>query len=164
MMESHPHSLTSIDVQELESFVLQALKHQHLRDNIISELCERAGWDWKQAQCFLEKVYADHRSELAPRENRLAFLIGLSTLIEGLIVFALGSFGILWLFFFNPRGGQLTIPAIDGQFLLRLVMLISIAPAYFIFFFIVAVTGIGIMAKGVVGIILTLGYSFRRQS
>jgi hypothetical protein len=163
-MESQTQPLTSIEVRELESFVLEELKNHHIRDNIIAKLCERADWDWKQAECFLEKVYADHRSELAPHENRLAILVGLTTIFDGLGVFALGSLGILWWFYFNPRGGRFTIPAIDGQFILRLVMMLSIAPAYFIFFFIVAVTGIGIMARGVIGIILALGYSFRRQS
>ncbi|MBI5295815.1 MAG: hypothetical protein HY869_10090 [Chloroflexi bacterium] len=164
MMESQTQPLSSIEVQELELFVLEELKRQHLRDNIISALCKRANWDWKQAQYFLEKVYTDHHSELAPRENRLAFLVGFTTILDGLGVLALGSLGLLWYFFFNPRGGQPTIPVLDGQFILHLVMLLSIAPAYFMFFFIVAVTGIGIITRGVIGIILALGCSFRRQS
>ena len=156
-MASHIQPPASIDIEDLESFALHELGHQNLKDNIILGLCQRTDWDWEQARHFLDKVYADNHAELAAQERRLATLLNFILITDGLVVFVIGSLGILWLFFYNPRSGQFLIPSVDYPIVPTVLMALAIAPVYFGFFFIIASIGIGMMAKGILGIIRTIG-------
>ncbi|MEW6401428.1 MAG: hypothetical protein AB1649_06480, partial [Chloroflexota bacterium] len=125
----------------------------------IASICERMDWDWEQGQRFLDRVYADHHWELAAREKRLALILNLTITLDGLVVFAigiLGIFGPLGRLFHDPQSGQFSIPAIDYRFVLRVLTLIFLAPGYSLIFFTITLAGIGMMAKGAMGIIRTI--------
>ena len=140
------------ELKELEEFALRELKHLHSRNDIILKLCTQAGWDWGQAQRFLDQVYTDHSSELVVREKRWSLLFGVTLILEGLSVFTIGSIGILAPFIYNPRLGRFMIPSMDYPIVPTVIMIFLISPMYFIFFIIIASTGISMVAKGALGI------------
>jgi hypothetical protein len=154
-MTPHTQPPLSIDLREVEEFALRELKLQHLRNDIILKLCTHTGWDWEQAKRFLDQVYADHKSELAGRERGTAFLINVTLLFEGLLIFIVGSAGILLPFVYNLRTGKFMTPLVDYPITTVFMAFLS-GFRYFPLFIVIASIGMGMMAKGVVGIVLAV--------
>jgi hypothetical protein len=153
MMISHTQPPVSINSEELDEFALQELKRQHHRNDILVQLCQRTGWDWQQAERFLDKVEADHPSELATQEKRLALLFNLTRILEGLLVLAIGSLGILGPFLYNLRSGRVMIPGVDYPIVPSVLMAFFISPVYFWISIVIASLGLSLIAKGVLGTI-----------
>ena len=117
-------------------------------------LCQRTGWDWAQASEFVNRVDASHRDELAGQARRSATVIHLTRIFDGILVFALGSVGILWPFFYNLRSARFMVPGVDYEIAPSVLMAFGISPVYFWMCIVIASIGIGLIGRGVVGIIL----------
>lgn len=153
MMVSHTQPPVNINVEELEEFALRELKRQYYRSDIIVNLCQRTGWNWKQAERFLDQVEADHHPELATREKRLALILSMTRILEGLLVFTIGCLGILGPFFYNLRSGRFILPGVDYPVVPSVLMAFFISPVYFLIFIVIVSIGLGMTAKGVLGAI-----------
>lgn len=156
MMMSHIQPPVSINIKELEERVLQDLQQQRHRNDIVVNLCQCMDWNWEQAERFLEKVEADHHSQLAKREKRLALLFSLTHILDGVLVLAVGSLGILGPFLYNLRSGGFMIPGVDYPIVPVVLLAFFVSPVYFGFFIVIASFGLRLMVKGVLGTLQAL--------
>jgi hypothetical protein len=83
MMDSGNEYKKSDD--NLEDFVLSALKsHRDIQGILISQICEKTGWDWAQSEQYIEKVKSLHGFELSNSKYKTYLIIGTATGIGGL--------------------------------------------------------------------------------
>ena len=92
--------------ETLTAFALGELRHQRNTSDIIEHLCERTGWDWKEAEQFLESVRVDNRSQLEAHKNRLYLPVSFIMIVDGILNIAIFYFWALY----NPRNGEFLLP------------------------------------------------------
>jgi hypothetical protein len=99
--------------EEITAYIVTELgKHRNPNDIIIA-VCERSGMKWSDAQQFMQRVQSEHRSEITGRQNLLLIVLGVITVIAGLVVSigasAVTLFGLNFEFDYVPYGGNLLI-------------------------------------------------------
>lgn len=150
--------MNSTKQEELEvitAFALRELKRQRNTNDIIERLCQRTGWEWKDAERFLDSVRVDNHSMLEAGKNRLSFLASLSMMVGGMMGVAVFIF---W-FLYNPRLGRLFVPdnMDDWNTILEsqvFALAIQSPLAYFLYG--VALIGIGMFVGGIIGLVSSL--------
>ena len=77
--------------EELTTFIINQLRKQRSRRDIIQKVCERGGLNWKESERLILLIEARHRRNLTPHQSPwLLFLsIGMLLLGIGLLAFHL---------------------------------------------------------------------------
>ncbi len=140
------------DLDALAALALKELKRGHNPSDIIQHLCEWTGWDWRQAEQFLESVRDDNRSQLKAYKNRLFILVSLVMIADGMLNVAIF---VVWVFY-NPRSGRISLPDDMQSGIMTLFnqffwVFAKFPIAYF--FYSLALIGIGMIIGGVIGIL-----------
>jgi hypothetical protein len=68
------------------------LGRHHSHDDIIRTLCERAGWPWKKARHFVQRVEVDHHDKIVARQSPLLIALGVGSLVAGVLMAAGGGY------------------------------------------------------------------------
>jgi len=74
---------------ELRNYVLRKLRYQADPNDIIYEICQQTGWDWRRSKAYIEQVESEHRPDLSVWQGWLYLIIGGVTAMAGLVL--LGS-------------------------------------------------------------------------
>jgi len=74
---------TESDLDALTAFVIKELSSFEEIDDIVVEICTRAGWDWQRGEEFVLDVQSEHHRLLTRRRNRLLVPIGLVIFLCG---------------------------------------------------------------------------------
>ena len=150
--------MNSTKQEELEvitAFALRELKRQRNTNDIIERLCQRTGWEWKDAEQFLVSVRVDNHSMLESQKNRLSLLASLSMMVGGMMGLAVFIF---W-FLYNPRLGRLFIPNNMDEWMTILesqVFALAIQSPLAYLLYGVALIGIGMFIGGIIGLVSSL--------
>jgi hypothetical protein len=78
---------SNVDLAELKTFVIKNLKKHTRHNDIVAEVCQRAQWNWNDAQRFVARTQTEHHGQLT--KSQRSFMIPFS------IIFIFG--GILLL-------------------------------------------------------------------
>lgn len=70
--------------EELTDFVVRELGKQRRHSDVVMDVCERTGMDWKTAQKFVYQVAFDNRKRVAARQSPLAIIFGIAFVVGGL--------------------------------------------------------------------------------
>ncbi|MBC8496367.1 MAG: hypothetical protein ISS57_10785 [Anaerolineales bacterium] len=74
---------TESDLDALTAFVIKELSSFEEIDDIVVEICTRAGWDWQRGEEFVLDVQSEHHRLLTRRRNRLLVPMGLVIFLCG---------------------------------------------------------------------------------
>jgi hypothetical protein len=77
---------SKFDRGALTTWVIKKLKDQCDLDDITYDICQATGWDWQASQNFISQIQADHNLELAIYQIRLYVVIGVGTVLVGLVI------------------------------------------------------------------------------
>jgi hypothetical protein len=69
----------------LKKWVISRLSGHKEPNDIVFGLCNRTGWDWKQAQQFVQQVVEENQKEIHQRRLPLLFGIGLLMVVGGAV-------------------------------------------------------------------------------
>lgn len=119
--------------EDLQDMVVQQLVRQHSRNEIIRMVCERGSMNWPQAEKFVEQVEAERAHTIARRQSPLLILLSVGSVLVGAALLYLGADYILGIF--------------RGQVLEEL-----LGVRYGIYRMAGAVTGIGMIVGGLIGL------------
>jgi len=72
--------------QEAVDFVIKELGKHRQPNEIIQTLCEKAGFNWVQAENFVRRVISENRGEIVRKRSWLISVIGIFTFIGGLLL------------------------------------------------------------------------------
>jgi hypothetical protein len=96
----------ALDTQENIAFVIREIAGSRHRNDIILALCEKSGSSWDQVQRFVQKVESENRQAITARQSPLLIMIGVGTIIVGLLVVAYYGFrtltGTIYIFLNMP--------------------------------------------------------------
>lgn len=73
-----------MDQDQARDFVIRELGRNHPRDEILLQLCERGGMDWKQASNFVQQVETEYGSQIAVRQSPVIIFLGIAILLGGI--------------------------------------------------------------------------------
>ncbi len=150
------------DIHHLKTFVFGELKRYRNTSDIIEHLCQTTGWDWKEAAHFLEAVRLENRSKLEAHSNRLYIFISLLMIVSGTL-----SLGVVCFWaFYNPRAGNFIFPTNMDNLILFLLTQLGWFSSKFPFtylFFNMALTGIGMIVGGIIGLVTSIWRAFAIQ-
>lgn len=139
----------------LSAFALGELKRQHNLSDIIERLCQRTVWDWEEAEQFLISVRVENYAQLEAHKNRLSILVSLLVIGGGMLNLAIFC---LWVFY-NPRTAEVLLPNDQEQGILTLLNQLALlairSPLAYVFYG-VALTGIGMIIGGMIGLVRPL--------
>ena len=76
----------TINQQEATDFVIRELGKHRQRNDIIQKLCETGGMNWGEAEKFVRRVEAENRSAIALKQSPLITVMGMGTIILGLVL------------------------------------------------------------------------------
>ena len=74
---------SDIDLNTLTAYVIKELSSFEEIDDIVVEVCTRAGWDWQRGEEFVLDVQSEHHRLLTRRKNRLLVPLGLAIFLCG---------------------------------------------------------------------------------
>ena len=69
--------------EEATQFVVRELGRHHNRNEIIMTLCERMGFNWKEAERFVLEIESQHGRVIAARQSPIIIVLGIGLLIIG---------------------------------------------------------------------------------
>lgn len=73
---------------QLERFTVEALKKRsYTESDLITELCQRGGWNWETAQVFILSVKEKYRKELTAYQSRYFLIFYALLALIGMIIF-----------------------------------------------------------------------------
>jgi hypothetical protein len=80
--------------EEVTAFIVTELGKHHSHNDVIRNLCERAGMHWAEAEKLVHQVEAEHSHDIAARQSPLMVVLGVVTIIGGigLIVYGIQYF------------------------------------------------------------------------
>ena len=84
-----------MDNTEIKKFIVLELGKRHKPDDIIKEVCERAGMNWADARKLVQQVYAENRGEISSHQNGMVKWIAWAEIIGGAFIstgVAVGTF------------------------------------------------------------------------
>jgi len=79
----------AMNKKEATDFVIRELGKHHQRNDIIQRICEVGGINWREAEKFVQQVEAENKGAIALKQSPLITLIGIGTMIGGLLVMIL---------------------------------------------------------------------------
>jgi hypothetical protein len=96
----------ALDTPENITFVIKEIAGHRHRNDIIIALCEKTGSSWDQVQRFVQRVESENRQAITARQSPLLIMIGVGTIIAGLLVVAYYGFrtltGTIYIFLNMP--------------------------------------------------------------
>jgi hypothetical protein len=96
----------ALDTPENTDFVVKEISGHRHRNDVIMALCEKTGSSWDQAQRFVQKVESENRQAITARQSPLLIMIGVGTVVAGLLVVAYYGFrtltGTIYIFLNMP--------------------------------------------------------------
>jgi hypothetical protein len=96
----------ALDTPENTDFVVKEIAGHRHRNDVIMALCEKTGSSWDQVQRFVQKVESENRQAITARQSPLLVMIGVGTVIVGLLVVAYYGFrtltGTIYIFLNMP--------------------------------------------------------------
>lgn len=70
--------------EELEQRIIARLEDSHDRNDIILDLCESEGLDWKQAEAILDSIHAENADDITLTQSPILVLIALAIFVGGI--------------------------------------------------------------------------------
>ncbi len=92
-----------MDETRLTAHVIERLSATEDRDDLILDVCERAGWTWPRAAEFVDRIEAENRHLVARRQFPLLFVLALILFLGGAGMIVYGVYGFYLAF--TGRGG-----------------------------------------------------------
>ncbi|MEJ5310730.1 MAG: hypothetical protein WHX52_13275 [Anaerolineae bacterium] len=117
--------------EDMAAYVARELGSGADRNTLIRHICETGDMSWPEAERFVARVALENEHEIVKRQSSLMLVLGAGTLVGGVILFLAGVY-MLVLF-------------LKGELLIR---------PDFAFYGIV--TGLGMVAGGLIGLVRTL--------
>jgi hypothetical protein len=72
--------------QEITKYVIKALRKHVSLNQITTEVCEKTGMKWDEAETFIKAIQKDHQEEIARGQKPLIFLMAVTFVIIGLTI------------------------------------------------------------------------------
>lgn len=123
--------------EELTRRIVDELARQHNRNDIIKMVCETSSLNWPQAEQLVKQVEAEQAHTIARKQGPLLIFLSIGTLLIGAALLAYSA--------------EFFIAFFQGQ---PLDMLLSVRLGYYRL--IGALTGIGMLVGGLIGLYRTL--------
>lgn len=73
-----------VDVDRLESIVIQKIKKQQRHNDIVEFVCKETGWTWNRGQRFVARTQTTNHDELSKNQNRFTTLLSIGAILGGL--------------------------------------------------------------------------------
>lgn len=137
-------STINLDNTELEKFVVSELTKNRKRSDIVLAICERTGVEWSEALRFVGQVNAEQQTQINARKNRLIVPMCIGAVALG-FVFTIGT-SYPMVFWITGRTAEFLT---NTQSIGSMGDYLQVAPYIF-------VTGIALVAGGVIGLITAL--------
>jgi hypothetical protein len=95
-----------LNTPENTAFVIKEIAGHRHRNDIILALCEKTGSSWDSVQRFVQKVESENRQAITARQSPLLIMIGVGTIVLGLLMVAYYGFrtltGTIYIFLNMP--------------------------------------------------------------
>ena len=117
--------------EDLIKYVARELGSGADRNALIRHICETGEMSWPEAEAFMARVALENEREIAKRQSRLMLALSVGTMVGGVILFLAG--GYMLILFFSRE--------------------LQVRPD---FAFYGIVTGLGMAAGGLIGLVRTL--------
>lgn len=85
----------ALNTPENIAFVIKEVAGSRHHNDIIMALCEKTGSSWDQVQRFVQRVESENRQAITARQSPFLIMIGVGTIIVGLVAVAYYGFGTL---------------------------------------------------------------------
>ena len=83
------------DEKAVTRYVIDELGGGRSRNDVILALCQQLGIDWREAERLVVTVESVNRRSIALQQSPFLVIIGVVTLIAGLVIFAYSLYSIL---------------------------------------------------------------------
>jgi hypothetical protein len=84
-----------MDKVELSEYVVHRLSGGDEPEDIVYDLCEKAGWPWLEAEQFLEQIQIDREPEIARKQFPLMIVLAFGIFVCGLALIAYGVYSTI---------------------------------------------------------------------
>jgi hypothetical protein len=123
--------LAALMREDLAKYVARELGSSADRNTLIRHICETGDMSWPEAEAFVARVALENEHEIAKRQSPLMLILSVGTMIGGA--------------FFVLAAGFVLIEFLSGELTVRLDLA-----------FYGIVTGLGMLAGGLIGLVRTL--------
>ncbi len=123
--------LAALTREDLANYVARELGSGADRNALIRHICETGDMAWPEAEAFVARVALENEHEITKRQSPVMLALSVGTMIGGAVLFLAGAFVI--------------ITFLSGELLMRLDFALY-----------GVVTGLGMLAGGLIGLVRTL--------
>lgn len=106
--------------EELEQQIIARLEDSHDRNDILLDLCESQGLDWKEAEAILDSIHAENADDITLTQSPILIFIALAIFIGGVGVFAFAIFSLagIWMMIYENQANFDRLRFFSGIFYL----------------------------------------------
>lgn len=105
---------------ELKQQIITRLEDSENRNDIILDLCESQGLDWKQAEAIVDSIHAEHANNITLTQSPILVLIALAIFIGGTAALFYGAAQLVAMYEFFVEISNQNHPQSIGGFLIYL--------------------------------------------
>lgn len=87
---------------ELTEYVVSRLGKYADRQDLVFELCQATGLDWRQAEAFVQQVQDRQRTRIARRQSPILIIIGIGILLGGVALTFVSARSLILLYQTEP--------------------------------------------------------------
>ena len=93
--------MTTTIPEEIEQQIITRLEDGNDRDDILLDLCESQGLEWKEAEAILDSIQAENADEITLTQSPILVLIALAIFIggAGAIIYAVAQLAAMYSLF-----------------------------------------------------------------
>ena len=107
--------------EELEQQIIARLEDSHDRNDIILDLCESQGLDWKQAEAVVDSIHAENADDIALTQSPILVLLALAIFVCGVGAIIYGAAQLVAMYEFFVEISNQNQPQGIGAFLVYLI-------------------------------------------
>lgn len=107
--------------KELEQQIIARLEDSHNRNDILLDLCESQGLDWKQAEAILDSIHAENADDITLTQSPILVLLALAIFVGGVGALFYGASQLVAMYEFFVGISNQNQPQGIGAFLVYLI-------------------------------------------
>jgi hypothetical protein len=82
--------------QDISKFILERLAAAGNRDDLIRDVCLRAGIAWPEAEALVDQVEAKDEKTILRRQSPVALTTSIMFVLAGMLITGLAAFSLFW--------------------------------------------------------------------
>ena len=106
--------------EEIEQQIIARLEDNENRNDILLDLCESQGLDWKQAEALLDSIHAENADDITLTQSPILVLIALAIFVGGVGALFYGAAQLVAMYEFFVGLSDQNQPQGVGSFLIYL--------------------------------------------